>query len=286
MKRCGDAAAAASIPEDAARAASWLGWGTEAPAGARPAGTVVVLKPQAAGSSGHVGFLVEPAGGQGTPAGKIKLLAGNQGNPQQVGTVDFDAGQVADHGFRQAGAAAPPAPLAAPGAAVFGSLVPGGFFSNPDSGESRSIRTNNPGALNFTSWQAARNGFVGKSLPDNSPSRNVTTIYRTPEHGIASWFHLLTVKYGFGDRLFALRTLAQRYAGSGNPAAVENYLKNWVALSNSELTPGSTLRMSDDAAVLSLAKAMFHLEAGKPTPVHDNQILFAIAQERAGTLPA
>ena len=69
---------------------------------------------------------------------------------------------------------------------AFGSLVPGGFFSaDPDDlNVHRSIRTNNPGALNFSSWQKSRLGYVGITQPDNSPDHNVTTIYRTPEHGV------------------------------------------------------------------------------------------------------
>jgi hypothetical protein len=38
--------------------------------------------------------------------------------------------------------------------------------------------------------------------------------------------------------------------------------------------------------MLSLAKAMFSHEAGMATPVHDDQIAFALDREQSGTLPA
>ncbi len=71
---------------------------------------------------------------------------------------------------------------------IFGSLIPNGFFSaDPDDlRKSRSIRTNNPGALDFAAWQKARVGYVGISQPDDSSAHNITTIYRTPEHGIGA----------------------------------------------------------------------------------------------------
>jgi hypothetical protein len=175
------------------------------------------------------------------------------------------------------------------GGPIFGSLVPGGFFSaDPmDLSVPRSIRTNNPGALNFSDWQTSRPGFVGKTQPDGSANHNVTTIYRTPEHGIGSWFHLLSVRYHFGAAgSFSIRTLAQRYAGSAAGPAVDEYVNSWVALSHGTLNPASVINISDDNELLGLAKAMFHNEAGTRTPVHDEQILFAIRNERAGTLPA
>jgi hypothetical protein len=100
------------------------------------------------------------------------------------------------------GPAAPPAaPSPSPPRAIlqpgtntqFGSLIPGGFFSSDPFNHSvpRSIRTNNPGALNISSWQRTRPGFVGVTESDGSSNQNVTTIYRTPEHGVGSWFHLI-----------------------------------------------------------------------------------------------
>jgi uncharacterized protein (TIGR02594 family) len=292
MKRCGDPAAARSVLSGSADAARWLDWGEEAPEGLHLSGTVVVLKPQVPNSSGHVGILIEDAApGQGPPAGKIRLLGGNQGTPQRVCAVDFGEDQVRPHGYRRLPGTLPVPtsrrPVAPPPATTFGALVAGGFFSAEpmNLGVRRSIRTNNPGALDFTSWQAARPGFVGKTQPDPSPQGNVTTIYRTPEHGVASWFHLLSKVYGFGAAgSFGIRTLARKYAG--NPANVDKLVNGWVTDSNDTLTPTSVIDINDDSAMLQLAKAMFRLEAGERTPVHDDQILFGIQRERSGTLPA
>src|ERR1700716_908249 len=97
--------------------------------------------------------------------------------------------------------------------AFFTSLVPGGFFSsNPDSNDKRSIRTNNPGALNISSWQRSRPGFVGVTADDGKG--NVTSIYCAPEYGVASWYHLLAVIYDFARTgSFTIQQLARKYAG-------------------------------------------------------------------------
>lgn len=171
---------------------------------------------------------------------------------------------------------------------TYASLVPGGFFSaDPwDLSVPRAIRTNNPGALNFLPWQQQRPGYVGKSQPDGSANQNVTTIYRTPEHGVASWFRLLTVGYKFGSTgSFSLKALAARYAGASAGPVVDNYVKGWVAHSKGGLSATSMIDAGDDAAMLVLARAMFNHEAGQESPLHDDQILYAMARERAGNLP-
>jgi hypothetical protein len=186
-----------------------------------------------------------------------------------------------------ASAAPHPTPLLALAGVVYGSLVPGGFYSaDPyNLGVSRSIRTNNPGALNFSSWQSARKGFVGYTQPDSAG--NITTIYRTPEHGVAAWYHLLSVIYGFGsEATFTLTILAQRYAGAPTGAAVNSYIAGWVKWSNGALTSASVFNANNSSQMLVLAKSMFSHEAGQNTPVQDAQIAFAIQNEQAGTLPS
>ena len=92
----------------------------------------------------------------------------------------------------------------------------------------RSIRTNNPGALNISNWQKTFPGYAGKTPPDGAG--NVTTIYVTPEHGVAAWYHLLTDRYGYGeDGSFVLLKLARKYAGvnSDDAPAVKSYIKGW-----------------------------------------------------------
>ncbi|MDB5693034.1 MAG: hypothetical protein JWO81_2097 [Alphaproteobacteria bacterium] len=197
----------------------------------------------------------------------------------------------------QADAAAPPGP--SPASAVVGgavaapsppyaSLVPGGFFSHDpfDLTVRRAIRTNNPGALNISPWQRAYAGFKDVTKPDSAG--NVTTIYRTPEHGVGAWLHLFTVRYGFGPGGSpTLQELALKYSGETDPAAaaVRTYIAGWAAASGGTLNAASTIRLDQDHDVLPLARAMFHHEAGKPSPLSDAQILFGLDGERAGTLP-
>jgi hypothetical protein len=173
---------------------------------------------------------------------------------------------------------------------TFGSLLPGGFYSsNPnDVHVHRSIRTNNPGALNLSSWQKNRSGYAGFTQPDNSPSRNVTTIYRTPEHGVASWYHLLVGIYGFSPGTpFGLPQLAQKYAGKGaSDSDVQAYIAGWVKWANSALSRGTMIDLANLDQARLLAKAVFSHEAAGPTPLHDDQITFAINHERDGTLPS
>ena len=184
---------------------------------------------------------------------------------------------------------APPATAPTPGAlSGFGSLVPGGFFSATpfDLSVARSIRTNNPGALNFSNWQQTRPGYVGRTQPDGSANHNVTTIYRTPEHGVASWYHLLSAVYGFGTLAsFTLLQLAQRYSGQQAGSAVDAYIAGWGAGSGGALKAGSSFAVGDDAQMLALAKAMFFNEIGAATPLHDDQIAYGVTHERAGNLP-
>jgi hypothetical protein len=168
----------------------------------------------------------------------------------------------------------------------FGSLVPGGFFSSTpyDLAIPRSIRTNNPGALNISAWQLARPGYVGQTQPDGSSSHNVTTIYRTPEHGVGSWYYLLSNRYGF-DKVsnFTLTQLAQRYAGQTAGPFVNDYLAGWIAASGKVFKPNTSFDVTSGGDMLALAKAMFTHEAGKPTPLSDAQIAFGVAN--ANILP-
>lgn len=202
-----------------------------------------------------------------------------------------------------AGAVAPTAPAPVPALTLisaprilqlasgtqFGSLVPGGFFSSDPSNHSvpRSIRTNNPGALNICSWQKARPGFVGVTEADGSSNHNVTTIYRTPEHGIGSWFYLLKDVYGFGATgNFTIDRLAQHYAGSASGPAVTEYIAGWSRFSGGMVVAATIISLANDTDMLTLAKAMFGNESGIATPLHDDQITYAVAHERMGTLPA
>jgi N-acetylmuramoyl-L-alanine amidase len=172
----------------------------------------------------------------------------------------------------------------------FDSLVPGGFFSHdPDDLKvRRSIRTNNPGALNFSTWQKTVRGYVGITPPDNSSNHNRTTIYRTPEHGVAAWFILLADRYGFGAAgSFSLDALAKKYAGrDASDADIRAYSKGWSNASAGALTPGSVFHLQSTDELLSLGKAMFAHEIGKASPVSEAQIRFGIDRQRSGSMPS
>jgi hypothetical protein len=171
--------------------------------------------------------------------------------------------------------------------AFFTSLVPGGFFSsNPDSNDKRSIRTNNPGALNISSWQRSRPGFVGVTADDGKG--NVTSIYCAPEYGVASWYHLLAVIYDFARTgSFTIQQLARKYAGKdAAQSTVDNYVNVWCRVADSPLTGDSVIQLGNDDGMLNLARAMYRNEAGKPTPLSDAQILFGMRHERDNSLPA
>lgn len=172
---------------------------------------------------------------------------------------------------------------------AFGPLVPGGSFSSTPNDHSiaRAIRTNNPGALNISTWQRDRKGFAGVTESDGSSNQNHTTIYRTPEHGVAAWFHLLNVIYGLGSRAsFSLLDLAQRYSDQSSGSMVDGYVKGWSSASGGTIKPSTDLDLRVDTQALQLGRAMFFHEIGKASPLEDDQIAFGITHERNGTLPA
>ncbi|HUI94181.1 MAG TPA: hypothetical protein VLX44_00380 [Xanthobacteraceae bacterium] len=167
----------------------------------------------------------------------------------------------------------------------FTSLIGGFFSADPDSSKPRSIRTNNPGAMDVTDWQKTRVGFVGNT-PDDGHG-NKTTIYSAPEYGIAAWYFLLANRYGFGDGSFTIGDLARKYAGPGAPQSnVDNYVSAWTTFSNPQLSAASVVQMTDDGQMLNLARALFTNESGRPMPFADQQILFGIQHERNKTLPS
>lgn len=172
---------------------------------------------------------------------------------------------------------------------TFESLTPGGFFSSDpdDTNQKRSIRTNNPGALNISSWQKDFPGYVGETFADNAG--NKTSIYRTPEHGIAAWYHLLTNRYRYGENgTLRLATLARRYAGvdDENHAAVRTYLAGWDRFSSNDLDAETRINLGDESETLILAKAMFGHEIGAESPISDEQIRTALQLKRSDQLPS
>lgn len=168
----------------------------------------------------------------------------------------------------------------------FDSLVGGGVYSaDPDDlSFGRSYRTNNPGALNISSWQKTRPGYV--SITPDDGRGNKTTIYRTPEHGVAAWYCLLADRYGFkSGGSFTLQELAEKYSGG---SGAQDYVVGWGRYSGNKLSASTMFDITSPDELLPLAKAMFAHELGskKGTPLPDTQILFALDCEMNGTLPA
>ncbi len=275
-----------------ARAADWVKWG--APLKTPRYGALAILYPLSSGTSGHVGFVSSFEDTQ------TELLGGNQ---EDALTKRFfstnkilqyrwlnweDTDSIPNPKFS-------PSPLNQPNSifnesynAHFRSLVPHGFFSSDpdDLNVRRSVRTNNPGALNISNWQKSFAGFVGLTPEDRAGNR--TSIYVTPEHGVAAWYKLLTEIYGYGtNEKFSLSELAIRYSGadSRHDKAVDNYLKAWSYWSNGDLRDSSTIFFGDFDQLLMLAKSMFAHEAGFPTPLLESQISEGIKLYRSGLLP-
>src|SRR5262245_12590965 len=69
----------------------------------------------------------------------------------------------------------------------FHSLI-GGYYSSTPMDKSSgpvAIRMNNPGAINGAAWERAYPGYV--SEVETTPG-NRSTIFETPEHGVAAWY--------------------------------------------------------------------------------------------------
>lgn len=149
------------------------------------------------------------------------------------------------------------------------SLVPGGYFSSDPLNMSlpRSIRSNNPGALNISAWQKELPGYVGTTVADKSVNKNVTTIYETPEHGVAAWYKLMEKYQSYGDR--TIKDIITRYGGGQNYSLYEKTVVKWTGLPDS-----TVINLKDDKVLLPFAKAMFRYESGKVIPWSDAQILY------------
>jgi hypothetical protein len=165
----------------------------------------------------------------------------------------------------------------------FGCITQDGWFSAApdDLAVPRSIRTNNLGAINRSrsGWETIRTAFIGYSIPDDSG--NVTTIWQTPEHGVAAWYYLLSDRYGYGhEGALTIRTLAPQYAGSNDPARTQPYIRGWVRWSEGAFTPDTQIHMNNMHQMTILARAMAGHEASQVTPVRRSQIIYGIELER------
>lgn len=152
------------------------------------------------------------------------------------------------------------------------SLVRGGYFSSDPRDRSLpvSIRTNNPGAINTASWVRTYPGFVNARVttPGNS-----TAIFEAPEYGVGLWWELLHRYRGdIGATRFSLRNVIFKYCGRGREREAVDYLQFVSARTN--MHGDQLIDIHDFAALLVLAKAFFHYEAGRSSPLKEAQITY------------
>jgi len=138
----------------------------------------------------------------------------------------------------------------------------------------RSIRTNNPGAMNIAKWQRDFPGFVGTTKDDGKG--NVTSAWETPEHGVAAWKHLIDVVYGAGGRPMTVSQIADRYAGGDG----SKYVAAWTK--SGELSPDTVIDPENNEQMLALAKGSFGFESGRGQHLSDEQILAGLNMDQQG----
>lgn len=153
----------------------------------------------------------------------------------------------------------------------FRALVPGGYFSadpmNKKAGPV-AIRYNNFGAINGDpDWVKRFPGYVG--VNETTPG-NQTAIFEAPEYGVALWWVLMR-KYqsgGYGT----LRQIILHYGGASQQTIYEGYAKDVAARTGLPLNENIDLK--NDKHLLKFARAMAFQEAGKPSPLTDDQIIY------------
>lgn len=162
----------------------------------------------------------------------------------------------------------------------FRSLI-GGFYSSniDDKSVPVSIRFNNPGAVNGAAWERSYPGYLREI--ETTPG-NRSTVFETPEHGVAVWYELMKKYRAAGAT--TVRDIIVRYGGTAQAARYErDYVPDVVQRTG--LAANHQIRLEGkDEELLKFAKAMFRHEAGKDTPLSNAQILFGfnLARQIAG----
>lgn len=164
--------------------------------------------------------------------------------------------------------------------ANYRSLI-GGFYSATPMDKTTgpvAIRMNNPGAVNGAAWERQYPGYVGEH--ETTPG-NRSTIFETPEHGVAVWYELMK-KYRASGAI-TVRDIIWKYGG-GQANYATTYLDD--VTKRTGLQGHTEIKLTgDDATLLKFAKAMFRHEAGRETPLSDAQIMFGFkfARDYAAT---
>lgn len=159
------------------------------------------------------------------------------------------------------------------------SLIPGGFYSsNPtDKSVPVSIRTNNPGAVNGAAWEKDMPGYLTSIKFDG---KNDTTVFETPEHGVAVWYTLMQKYRDKG--VVTVGDIIGRYGGGQNYSPYANFVADRLGVGVTKEIP----LVGDDALLLKFARAMFRYEAGREHPMTDAQILYGFGLARKGAVTA
>lgn len=163
------------------------------------------------------------------------------------------------------------------------SLVGGFYSTTPMDAASGpvAIRMNNPGAVNGAAWEREYPGYVTEV--ETTPG-NRSTVFETPEHGVAVWYELMRRYRSSGAKTVA--DIIWKYGG-GQSNYATTYLDDVVKRTGLS-KDAEVLLVGADPTLLKFAKAMFRHEAGRDTPLSDQQILygFELARGHAAGKPA
>jgi Putative peptidoglycan binding domain len=153
------------------------------------------------------------------------------------------------------------------------SLLEGGFYSSDpfDRSVPVSIRCNNPGAINGAAWERSYPGYA--DTVETTPG-NKTTIFEAPEYGVAVWWELLR-RYAAKD-VTTVGGIINRYGGGQDYSNYVSFVTRQTGFTARKKVP-----LDDDNVLLAFGKAMFHYEAGRSTPLKDEQILYGLRLGRA-----
>lgn len=207
-----------------------------------------------------------------------KWRDGNYGHFEHVHISVMDDPKLQDDTRPWAISGKPSMPAIAKPFPNYRSLVGGFFSSTPfDLKIPTSIRTNNPGALNASPWVKAYPGYVGDKVTSMSgASANNTAIFETPEQGVAVWYELMR-RYA-KEGAVTVKQIITKYGGGQNYSAYVDFVTKKTGL---PVAYGITLN-GDDSNLMKFAKAMWHYEAGRATPLSDAQILYGFNLARKG----
>lgn len=149
-----------------------------------------------------------------------------------------------------------------------------GCVSNPNS---LTCRTNNPGALTWSSWQANYGGAP-------CGERNNTTCFPSVEQGLAAKIGLLTSpRYFGGDNNTILSMLCNGYASN---SAVNNCSSYATFVQNQTGIPmNQTVDPRNPEQIGKIAMAISRMENGRSVPFTPAQLQGAMALVYGGTLP-